>query len=272
MDEKHETFPNALEALMLVIALYMAEYLVGAALYDVRGALSMEPRDLGGMIMVLGYGIVFTGLMGYKNLSYRELFHSSRAGGRPALLVLLPALSLTLPLLFISMVTLDAALLALLPMTSQDRALLASLNADSVTMLVAICLLGPVLEEMLFRGIILRSFLGQYPKWAAILASAGLFGFAHMNIYQYVGAVIIGVFLGWLYERTRSLIPCIALHAAYNTACVTVDWDDAGRAQDSFPLFAPSTWLLAMLLGAVGMTILYRILQVPAGRRGPADR
>ncbi|NHZ37566.1 CPBP family intramembrane glutamic endopeptidase [Massilia rubra] len=267
MDEKHKTFPNALEALMLVIALYMAEYLVGAALYDVRGALSMEPRDLGGMIMVLGYGIVFTALMHYKNLSYRELFHSTCIAGRPAMLVLLPALALTLPLIFMSMVTLNTALVTLFPMTSQDQALLASMNADSVTMIVAICVLAPVLEEMLFRGIILRSFLGQYPKWAAILASAGLFGFAHMNLYQYVGAVIIGVFLGWLYERTRSLLPCIALHAAYNTACITVDWDDAGRAQESFALFSASTWLLALLLGAAGMAGLYRALQAPATRR-----
>ena len=268
MDEKHKTFPNALEALMLVIALYMAEYLVGAALYDVRGALSMEPRDLGGMIMVLGYGIVFTALMAYKNLSYRALFHASSAPRPATMLVLFPALGLTLPLIFMFMVTVDTALMALFPMTPQERALLNSLNAGSVTMIVVICVLAPVLEEMLFRGIILRSFLGQYPKWAAILASAGLFGFAHMNIYQYVGAVIIGVFLGWLYERTRSLLPCIALHAAYNTACIMVDQGDASAAQDAFPAFAASTWLLAMLLGAVGMTILYRVLQAPAGRRG----
>lgn len=268
MDEKHETFPNALEALMLVIALYMAEYLVGAALYDVRGALSMEPRDLGGMIMVLGYGIVFTALMGYKNLSYRALFHASSASKPATMLVLFPALGLTLPLIFMFMATLDAALMALFPMTPQERAMLDSLHAGSVTMIVVICVLAPVLEEMLFRGIILRSFLGQYPKWAAILASAGLFGFAHMNIYQYVGAVIIGVFLGWLYERTKSLLPCIALHAAYNTACIMVDRGDAGDAQEAFPAYAASTWLLAILLGAVGMTILYRVLQAPAGMRG----
>lgn len=102
----------------------------------------------------------------------------------------------------------------------------------------------------------MRSFLGQYPKWAAILASAGMFGFAHMNTYQYVGAVIIGVFLGWLYERTKSLLPCIGLHAAYSTLCV---------AQEGLPQFASSSWLIAMLsgaAGAAGAAFLYRVLHV----------
>jgi membrane protease YdiL (CAAX protease family) len=39
-----------------------------------------------------------------------------------------------------------------------------------------------VLEEMLFRGIVLRSFLLLYPRGAAIAGSAILFGFAHLNI------------------------------------------------------------------------------------------
>ncbi|MDQ1832644.1 CPBP family intramembrane glutamic endopeptidase [Massilia scottii] len=268
MDKKNESFPNVLEALMLVVALFMAEYVVGAALYDVRGTLSMEPRDLAGMIIVLGNGVIFTVVMHYKGLTYRELFHSSSASASATTLVLFPAIALTLPLIFMSMSMLNAATVFLFPMTTQEQTLFANMHADSVGMMVVICVLAPVLEEMLFRGIILRSFLGQYPKWAAILASAGLFGFLHMNIYQYVGAVMIGMFLGWLYERTRSLLPCIGLHAAYNTMCVTQEWSDAGNADEHFPTFASSSWLMAMLLGAAGAAMLYRALQVPAGRRG----
>ncbi|WP_099875603.1 CPBP family intramembrane glutamic endopeptidase [Massilia violaceinigra] len=268
MDKKKETFPNVLEALMLFVALYMVEYVVGAALYDVRGVLSMEPRDLTGMIMVLGNGVIFTVVMHYKGLTYRELFHSSSASASATMLVVFPAIALTLPLIFMAMSMLDAATVMLFPMTSQEQALFANMKADSVGMIVAICVLAPVLEEMLFRGIILRSFLGQYPKWAAILASAGLFGFAHMNIYQYVGAVIIGVFLGWLYERTKSLLPCIGHHAAYNTLCVAQEWSYVRDAQEGLPQFAFSSWLIAMLSGAAGAAFLYRVLHVPAAQRG----
>ena len=268
MDKKNETFPNALEALMLFVALSMAEYVVAAALYDVRGVLSMTPRDLTGMIMVLGNGVVFTVVMHYKGLSYRELFHSSSASASAIMLMVFPAVALTLPLIFMSLSMLDAAMLMQFPMTSQEQALFAGMKADSVGMIVAICVLAPVLEEMLFCGIILRSFLGQYPTWGAILASAGLFGFAHMNIYQYVGAVLIGMFLGWLYERTRSLLPCIGLHAAYNTMCVAPALSEAGKVDQGFPAFSSLSWLTAMLLGTAGAALLFRTLHVPAARRG----
>src|SRR5256885_10235848 len=38
------------------------------------------------------------------------------------------------------------------------------------------------------------------------------------NVYQFFGAMLLGLTLGWLYERTRALWPCIALHMSYNVA------------------------------------------------------
>lgn len=268
MNEKNQTFPNALQALMLVLALFLVEYLIGAALYDVRGILSMEPGDLVGLVMVLGYGIVFTVLMQYKGLTYSALFHACASSRRATMLVLFPAIGLLLPLIYLAMTVLGWALVSLFPMTAAERAMLGNMHAGSVTMAVLICVLAPVLEEMLFRGIILRSFLAQYPTWAAILASAGLFGFVHLNIYQYVGAVFMGLLLGWLYERTRSLLPCIALHAAYNTACITLGAGDGAAGQENVWMFGAATWLLALLMGAAGMTILWRALHIPSSRRG----
>jgi membrane protease YdiL (CAAX protease family) len=78
------------------------------------------------------------------------------------------------------------------------------------------CVAAPVLEEMLFRGVILRGFLRQYSRTFAIVWSAALFGIAHLNLYQMMTALAIGIVAGWLYERCRSLWPCILLHAAYN--------------------------------------------------------
>jgi hypothetical protein len=72
MAEKNANFPNGFEAVLLVAALLMAEFLVGAALFDMRGFLSMNPEYLGGMIMVLGNGIIFTIVMHYKGLNYRH--------------------------------------------------------------------------------------------------------------------------------------------------------------------------------------------------------
>src|SRR5258708_35546238 len=76
---------------------------------------------------------------------------------------------------------------------------------------------------MLFRGIILGSFLEEYARPRAFVYSAALFGLAHMNVYQFAGGFAIGVILAWLYERSRSLWPCIFLHRAYDSL-VTWTW------------------------------------------------
>ena len=60
---------------------------------------------------------------------------------------------------------------------------------------------APVLEEMLFRGVILRGFLRQYSRTFAILWSATLFGIAHLNLYQMATALVLGIVSGWLYEH-----------------------------------------------------------------------
>ena len=84
----------------------------------------------------------------------------------------------------------------------------------------AIGLLVPIAEEMVFRGGILRKLLdifGQSWHWAAIAVSAVLFGALHGNLAQGIHAFIIGLLLGWMYYRTKSIIPTVALHWVNNT-------------------------------------------------------
>jgi len=77
--------------------------------------------------------------------------------------------------------------------------------------------IGPFLEELLFRGLILRGFLHRYKPGIAIAASSFLFGLLHLNIWQFFSAFGLGLVLGWLYQRTRSLWPCFILHAVHNS-------------------------------------------------------
>lgn len=85
---------------------------------------------------------------------------------------------------------------------------------------VALCLFAPFVEEMVFRGAILRSFLGGKLKpWIAIVISSALFAVAHGNFSQMPHAFICGLFLGWMYVRTGSILPGVAFHWANNTIC-----------------------------------------------------
>ncbi len=87
-----------------------------------------------------------------------------------------------------------------------------------------VIVVAPVVEEAVFRGVILRGLLGRWPAAAAILVSAGLFALMHMNPAQFPVTLILGVVLGWAYVRTRSLGLCIAGHAINNSAASWIDW------------------------------------------------
>lgn len=88
---------------------------------------------------------------------------------------------------------------------------------------VVLCLLVPFVEEMVFRGAILRSLLGTFGnRWAAILFSAALFAIVHMNPAQMPHALLMGLLLGWLYSRTGSILPGVAVHWVNNTVAYVV--------------------------------------------------
>lgn len=96
----------------------------------------------------------------------------------------------------------------------------------------AVCIFAPLVEELVFRGAILRSLLGSLNKhWLAILISAILFALIHLNLAQMPHAFIIGLLLGWIYYRTGSILPGVAFHWVNNTAAF-VAYKVLPQAQD----------------------------------------
>ncbi|MEY4941118.1 MAG: hypothetical protein RIQ93_2853 [Verrucomicrobiota bacterium] len=77
---------------------------------------------------------------------------------------------------------------------------------------------APFTEEVFFRGILLRGFLGIWRPWAAIVMSAALFSVLHLNPAQAPVAFALGLVLGWIYMRTRSLGLCMLGHALNNAS------------------------------------------------------
>jgi len=150
-----------------------------------------------------------------------------------------------------------------IPYSDSQQAMFERMMPNNVASVVTVCLLAPILEEMLFRGIILRSFLNQYRRTHAIMGSAILFGLAHLNIYQFVVGTALGLISGWLYERTRSLWPCIVLHASYNSA-VTFIYLNFGTSSDSeMWASSPIFWGISFFFAFVGVFLLRRLLAAP---------
>lgn len=79
-------------------------------------------------------------------------------------------------------------------------------------------LLAPVVEEIVFRGAVLRTLLGWAKNhWTAIALSALLFALVHGNPAQMPHAFIIGLLLGWMYYRTDSVVPGVVYHWVNNS-------------------------------------------------------
>jgi len=233
MTERHTTFPSAPEAFFLVLCLWAVDYLVTCALYDAHRWLGLDdPYSLGALSRLLANGIVFTALLQWKNLGYRDLFNSKRPATAATMAVIVPLVLLAAPCVFLLMGCVNYLLVTEFPMRPGMKNAFANLLSGGLPQVLLVCVIAPVVEEMLFRGIILRSFLQQYERSYAILGSAVVFGFYHMNIYQFVGATLFGVVAAWLYERTRSLIPGIAMHAAINTSIMLMAVNSGDSVSD----------------------------------------
>lgn len=81
-------------------------------------------------------------------------------------------------------------------------------------------LIGPVVEEFVFRGIILGGFRTTGRIFTAILLSALLFALAHMNINQFSYTICAGIFWGLLVEATGSIIASMLCHISMNSISV----------------------------------------------------
>lgn len=111
---------------------------------------------------------------------------------------------------------------------------------------VAIGLLAPVVEEIVFRGAILATLLGMMKnRWAAIALSAALFALVHMNLAQMPHAFLIGLIIGWMYSRTGSMVPGIVVHFVNNTvAYVTCVLHPGGADLKLADLFGSSAHVI----------------------------
>ena len=90
---------------------------------------------------------------------------------------------------------------------------------------LALGILAPLAEEMVFRGAILRTLFNYFNGrmyWVPIIVSALLFGLVHGNMAQLLNAFLIGILLGWMYYRTESIVPGIVLHWVNNTVAYTM--------------------------------------------------
>lgn len=98
------------------------------------------------------------------------------------------------------------------PATSE---MLPSGGPELLMQFLALCVMPAIAEELLFRGAF-QGLMRPCGSAAAIFAPALLFGVLHLDLAQGLTAFACGVFLGWLAERSGSILPGMLLHLANN--------------------------------------------------------
>jgi hypothetical protein len=88
---------------------------------------------------------------------------------------------------------------------------------------IQICILAPLCEEFIFRGVILHN-LKQFGNAFAVVVSAILFSMLHGDLLQMPLALLVGLVFGVMVIKSGSIWLTVIMHAAVNTVSVAVDW------------------------------------------------
>ena len=86
---------------------------------------------------------------------------------------------------------------------------------EAVIFGLAVAVLAPMVEEPIFRGFIMRAWLGVSAFWAIVISSL-LFGLQHGQLAELVSLVVIGLFLGIVRWRSGSIVPAMMMHGLFN--------------------------------------------------------
>jgi membrane protease YdiL (CAAX protease family) len=94
-------------------------------------------------------------------------------------------------------------------------------SSVEVVVLVLMVVVGaPIIEELFFRGLLMRSIQARWNDGLALVVSSVFFAFVHFQPVQFAGLVLFGLILGTCAQRTGRLGMGILAHAAFNGTAV----------------------------------------------------
>lgn len=117
----------------------------------------------------------------------------------------------------------------------------AGMGVDVFSIIAAVCL-APVGEELICRGLTIYYAKKAMPKFFMVnILQAFLFAVMHGNLIQGSYAFVLGLFLGYLAEKTHSLLPCMLLHFVVNFASTFI-------IDSVFSAIPSALWIYAIIL------------------------
>jgi uncharacterized protein len=216
------------DALLALIVAQVVGVFVGAAILSVAGYTTQDELDLAPLWLLLVLQVPLW--IGYGGVT---LWASSRKGHGPEVdlgwrftrldvpfglatgiglqLVALPILYIPIRLLFPDLDVSEAA---------RDLTDRATGPAAVVALVLIVGVGAPIVEELFFRGLLLRSLDHRFGSLTAILGSSVVFGAVHQQLPQFPALVLVGVVTAVITLRSGRLGPAIWTHVGFNMTTV----------------------------------------------------
>ena len=93
-------------------------------------------------------------------------------------------------------------------------------GGNLITTLILVGVVGPIAEEIFFRGFVLPGLMKRFGATRSLLLSSLLFGIFHFDPGAFVPTFILGLALGWVYLKTGALWPVIFAHGLHNSLAI----------------------------------------------------
>ena len=129
-----------------------------------------------------------------------------------------------------------------------------------------LCIIAPVFEELLFRGVMFRRLRDYVSFLPAALCSAAIFGLVHFDIVTGISAFVIGVIMAWLYEYTGSIFSSMLFHFGFNFYSVFIQLMNLESMEEGAQgTAAVIILIIGIVLTAVSSFILWKRLNKRKG-------
>lgn len=93
------------------------------------------------------------------------------------------------------------------------------------SMILYTCIVGPVMEEVLCRGFLLKR-ARVFGDWTAVVFTAVVFGLMHGNIAQFLYATVLGLIFGYIAVKTNSIRYTVLIHMIINSYNMAFSWGE----------------------------------------------
>jgi hypothetical protein len=125
-----------------------------------------------------------------------------------------------------------------------------------------VVIIAPVVEELIFRGVVMHGLMRNYSRATAVFYSGLLFALFHLNPWQFPATFVLGLLLGWLMIRTKNIGLAITGHAINNLlVLLSITFHDKLEDYVFSRLSDTTLYLTAALVAATSLLAMILVLR-----------